>query len=472
MERKGVIRPISSYIMQDLLQFADSWGTRLSLFFIMTGSFIQILIGMEPSGTVSLAVFNVILFSLSIASSLYAYDVDPNLNTLFIFYASIAILLYLVALGNIVDIPSPTGGVDPLGEMAGRLESNGYAVQTFSKPGSNIPSYNVSKGSEKYQLHCLHNSRYDPSFFESRVTGDTVGEVRDRGYHCKVQSETADSIPTELAQSVTGISDTEPQEPSQDDEEDPAGDDASTQGTVEQKEPSNTTNTTSRNKTEESATTVATNDAEEAQTLRDRVKQTEYQVEVSPENPGVDDQVDLRFTNPGEAFEKSKEWDVEGSGTYDGDSASVSFDESGAYSVSVSLNVNGSSDEIVLVEKIISVEDADDETASPEDSTGQEPQPSPYEQDQESVVVEPLPTEPQIAYWCGKVNQHRENGEWQTDPDGVSGCEEDKLAYCQRFYPETESVERAGEEQIDGWKNAGNTGSFSTTKMTYDCVQP
>jgi hypothetical protein len=124
------------------------------------------------------------------------------------------------------------------------------------------------------------------------------------------------------------------------------------------------------------------------------------------------------------------------------------------------------------VEKIISVEDADDETASPEDSTGQEPQPSPYEQDQESVVVEPLPTEPQIAYWCGKVNQHRENGEWQTDPDGVSGCEEDKLAYCQRFYPETESVERAGEEQIDGWKNAGNTGSFSTTKMTYDCVQP
>ena len=163
MERKGVIRPISSYIMQDLLQFADSWGTRLSLFFIMTGSFIQILIGMEPSGTVSLAVFNVILFSLSIASSLYAYDVDPNLNTLFIFYASIAILLYLVALGNIVDIPSPTGGVDPLGEMAGRLESNGYAVQTFSKPGSNIPSYNVSKGSEKYQLHCLHNSRYDPS---------------------------------------------------------------------------------------------------------------------------------------------------------------------------------------------------------------------------------------------------------------------------------------------------------------------
>ena len=74
---------------------------------------------------------------------------------------------------------------------------------------------------------------------------------------------------------------------------------------------------------------------------------------------------------------------------------------------------------------------------------------------------------PKIAYWCGKVNQHREGGEWVTDPDGNSGCNEDKLSYCQKFYPGTESVDPAGEERITGWCNGGNTGSFTSTKQTY-----
>jgi hypothetical protein len=85
--------------------------------------------------------------------------------------------------------------------------------------------------------------------------------------------------------------------------------------------------------------------------------------------------------------------------------------------------------------------------------------------DQETV-------DPRIAYWCEKVNQHRENSEWQTDPDGTSGCQEDKLTYCQEFYPETTRVEPAGKHRITGWRSAGNTGSTTATKQTYRCVQP
>lgn len=80
---------------------------------------------------------------------------------------------------------------------------------------------------------------------------------------------------------------------------------------------------------------------------------------------------------------------------------------------------------------------------------------------------------PRISYWQGKVNQHIDinSGEWQTDPDGVSGAELDKLAYCKKWYPLTESVREYKKETIETWRNAHNTGQFNAKKMSYECVQ-
>jgi hypothetical protein len=81
-----------------------------------------------------------------------------------------------------------------------------------------------------------------------------------------------------------------------------------------------------------------------------------------------------------------------------------------------------------------------------------------------------------VAFWCGKVNVHREDGEWVTDPDGVSGCPsrsayaDSRLTYCQKFWPDTESVDPAGEERITTWRDRGNRGRHAATKMTYRCV--
>ena len=47
-----------------------------------------------------------------------------------------------------------------------------------------------------------------------------------------------------------------------------------------------------------------------------------------------------------------------------------------------------------------------------------------------------LSTLGKISYWSGKVNQHTDaNGVWQTDPDGTSGADLDKITYCKKFYP-------------------------------------
>ena len=76
-----------------------------------------------------------------------------------------------------------------------------------------------------------------------------------------------------------------------------------------------------------------------------------------------------------------------------------------------------------------------------------------------------------IAYWCGKVNLHLVGGQWVTDPDGVSGCDVDKLRYCRKFWPAVTAVQEAGLESLRGFRNRGNRdGPFSTTKMTYRCV--
>ncbi|MDQ5969179.1 MAG: Gamma-D-glutamyl-(L)-meso-diaminopimelate peptidase [Patescibacteria group bacterium] len=77
----------------------------------------------------------------------------------------------------------------------------------------------------------------------------------------------------------------------------------------------------------------------------------------------------------------------------------------------------------------------------------------------------------QIMYWLGKVNLHLENDTWTTDPDGFSGATIDKLEYCKKWYPKTVAV---GENELtwsDAWRNGGNTGSFTSEKMSYYCLQ-
>lgn len=80
---------------------------------------------------------------------------------------------------------------------------------------------------------------------------------------------------------------------------------------------------------------------------------------------------------------------------------------------------------------------------------------------------------PRISYWQGKVNQHIDiaSSTWQTDPDGTSGGELDKLTYCQKWYPNTTSIESYQAETINTWKDRGNIGNYiGDRKMSYKCI--
>ena len=79
---------------------------------------------------------------------------------------------------------------------------------------------------------------------------------------------------------------------------------------------------------------------------------------------------------------------------------------------------------------------------------------------------------PRISYWWGKVNQHVENGQWMTDPDGTSGANLDMLQYCQKWYPDTIAVVELPERESIVFYNAGNNGYFPTIKPVFECVQP
>ena len=79
---------------------------------------------------------------------------------------------------------------------------------------------------------------------------------------------------------------------------------------------------------------------------------------------------------------------------------------------------------------------------------------------------------PRISYWWGKVNQHVENGQWNTDPDGSSGANLDMVQYCQKWYPDTVSVLELPEREAIVFYNAGNSGNFPTIKPVFECVQP
>jgi len=85
---------------------------------------------------------------------------------------------------------------------------------------------------------------------------------------------------------------------------------------------------------------------------------------------------------------------------------------------------------------------------------------------------------PRIMYWYGKVNQHVDaDGNWRTDPDGVSGANLDKLTYCQKWFPSTTSVVDYKNETIGTWMDKGNVqdltnlSAYYATKMSTKCVQ-
>ncbi|HXB12410.1 MAG TPA: hypothetical protein VNZ45_10515, partial [Bacteroidia bacterium] len=85
-------------------------------------------------------------------------------------------------------------------------------------------------------------------------------------------------------------------------------------------------------------------------------------------------------------------------------------------------------------------------------------------------------TTPRIAYWQGKVDQHvnvwSASTPWLTDTDGTSGAQIDKLTYCQKWYPNTVSVQAYKTETITGWRDAGNTGGpYTLAVQSYQCVQ-
>jgi len=94
-----------------------------------------------------------------------------------------------------------------------------------------------------------------------------------------------------------------------------------------------------------------------------------------------------------------------------------------------------------------------------------------------SNTVIPNDIVPRIMYWYGKVNQHVDaTGNWQTDPDGVSGANLDRLTYCKKWFPNTTSIEDYKIETIGTWMDRGNVqdqsriSAYTTPKMSTKCV--
>lgn len=92
------------------------------------------------------------------------------------------------------------------------------------------------------------------------------------------------------------------------------------------------------------------------------------------------------------------------------------------------------------------------------------------------IPEEPLDPTPRISYWQGKVNQHTEAGIWKTDPDGKSGANLNKLAYCKKWYPDTTEVKEYEKEMITDWKDRGNTNNrwsrdmYDREVISYECI--
>jgi hypothetical protein len=77
----------------------------------------------------------------------------------------------------------------------------------------------------------------------------------------------------------------------------------------------------------------------------------------------------------------------------------------------------------------------------------------------------------QIGYWCSKVNVHSTISGWQTDADCTSGCYEDALSYCKKFWPTSvayEQVKLALEKKPFDWAGCANV-EYSRGENQYRC---
>lgn len=128
----------------------------------------------------------------------------------------------------------------------------------------------------------------------------------------------------------------------------------------------------------------------------------------------------------------------------------IYYNEDNEESISIEENEDDEDDE----ESISIEEDEDGDTFSEEDDYT-------YSNDKTK----------RISYWYGKVNQHNMNWKWYTDKDWVSWADIDKLKYCKKFWPNTESVKEYKKETINTWKNRWNKDIFKSTRISYECVQ-
>ncbi len=83
---------------------------------------------------------------------------------------------------------------------------------------------------------------------------------------------------------------------------------------------------------------------------------------------------------------------------------------------------------------------------------------------------------PRVMFWWGKVNQHinTETGKWETDANGMeayAGASVDHLTYCKMLYPNSVAVKEYMYETIDSWHDRGNVNNYTSTNMSYLCLQ-
>ncbi|GEM_PF-5135254 len=81
---------------------------------------------------------------------------------------------------------------------------------------------------------------------------------------------------------------------------------------------------------------------------------------------------------------------------------------------------------------------------------------------------------PRVMFSVGKYDQHfdLESKSWKTDPkDSLDGYV-NKLDYCKKWYPDTESVRVYKQESINTWKYSYKTDKKDSVKsMSYECLK-
>lgn len=78
---------------------------------------------------------------------------------------------------------------------------------------------------------------------------------------------------------------------------------------------------------------------------------------------------------------------------------------------------------------------------------------------------------PRVIFLSGKINQHwnLSKGIFESDIEGVSN-DEDKLAYCKKFYPTTVAVEEYKVERSSTWQGQSSGDYLTGEAMSYRCV--